>query len=33
MAEYSLPKAYEFTGTEERIYDWWEKNGLFQARQ
>ena len=30
MAEYSLPKAYDFSSTEERIYDWWEKNGLFK---
>jgi valyl-tRNA synthetase len=30
MAEYSLPKAYEFTGTEERIYNWWETGGFFK---
>ncbi len=24
-----LPKAYDFKSTEQRIYDWWEKNGFF----
>ena len=30
MADNSLPKAYDFKATEERIYSWWEKKGLFQ---
>jgi valyl-tRNA synthetase len=28
MAE--MPKAYEFAGTEERLYQWWEQNGWFR---
>ncbi|MGB3714268.1 MAG: valine--tRNA ligase [Candidatus Promineifilaceae bacterium] len=28
MAE--MPKAYEFRGTEERLYRWWEENGWFK---
>ncbi|HET6447404.1 MAG TPA: valine--tRNA ligase [candidate division Zixibacteria bacterium] len=28
MAE--MPKAYEFEGTEERLYQWWEENGWFK---
>ena len=30
MAENSLPKTYDFSDTEERIYEWWEKNGFFK---
>ena len=30
MAEFSLPKTYDFKKTEGRIYDWWEKNGFFK---
>jgi valyl-tRNA synthetase len=30
MAEQSLPKTYDFSSTEERIYEWWEKNGFFK---
>ena len=30
MAKSSLPKAYDFQGTEERIYSWWENQGYFQ---
>jgi valyl-tRNA synthetase len=30
MAEYSLPKAYDFQSTEPRIYEMWEKGGYFQ---
>ncbi|MCI0394035.1 MAG: valine--tRNA ligase [Chloroflexi bacterium] len=26
----SMPKAYEFKGTEERLYQWWEENGWFK---
>ncbi|MFN2135533.1 MAG: class I tRNA ligase family protein, partial [Candidatus Promineifilaceae bacterium] len=25
-----MPKAYEFAGTEERLYSWWEENGWFK---
>ena len=25
-----MPKAYDFTGTEERLYAWWEDNGWFK---
>ena len=24
-----LPKTYDFKSTEQRLYDWWEKNGYF----
>jgi valyl-tRNA synthetase len=24
-----LPKTYDFKATEQRLYDWWEKNGYF----
>lgn len=30
MTQSSLPKAYDFNATEERIYSWWEKQGFFQ---
>ncbi|MBW8011059.1 MAG: valine--tRNA ligase [Chloroflexi bacterium] len=30
MAEYTLPKTYDFKNTEERIYKWWEENGYFK---
>ena len=30
MTQNSLPKAYDFKSTEERIYSWWEKQGFFQ---
>jgi valyl-tRNA synthetase len=30
MTEYTLPKTYDFHATEQRIYDWWEKNGYFE---
>src|SRR5512139_1033308 len=30
MSNYEIPKAYDFTTTEERIYDWWEKAGVFK---
>src|SRR4030043_687695 len=30
MATIDLPKAFDFKSTEERIYQWWEKNGYFQ---
>ena len=26
----TMPKAYEFKGTEERLYKWWEENGWFK---
>lgn len=25
-----MPKAYDFRGTEERLYEWWEENGWFK---
>ncbi|HOU41724.1 MAG TPA: class I tRNA ligase family protein, partial [Promineifilum sp.] len=25
-----MPKAYDFSGTEERLYQWWEENGWFK---
>jgi valyl-tRNA synthetase len=30
MAEYTLPKAYDFKDTEKRIYEMWENGGYFQ---
>jgi len=30
MATHELPKTYDFTSTEKRIYDWWEKSGYFK---
>ncbi len=30
MSEYTLPKAYDFKDTEERIYQAWEKGGYFK---
>ena len=30
MKENDLPKAYDFRATEQRIYEWWEKNGYFK---
>ncbi len=30
MAEYELPKAYDFKATEQSIYHWWEESGFFQ---
>src|SRR5512141_1713679 len=30
MPENTLPKTYDFTSTEERIYEWWEKKGFFK---
>ncbi len=30
MPEIDLPKAYEFKGTEQRLYEYWEKSGYFQ---
>ncbi len=30
MTEITLPKAYDFHATEQRIYEWWEKNGYFK---
>jgi len=30
MAEYTLPKAYDFNTTEQEIYAWWEENGFFK---
>ena len=30
MASFALPKTYDFSTTEDRIYDWWERNGYFR---
>ena len=30
MQEHTLPKTYDFHATEQRIYEWWEKNGYFK---
>ncbi len=30
MSKQELPKTYDFTNTEERIYQMWEQNGYFQ---
>jgi valyl-tRNA synthetase len=30
MSEHTLPKAYDFNATEDRIYAWWLENGYFK---
>ena len=30
MPETSMPKTYDFASTEQRLYDWWWKNGWFK---
>jgi valyl-tRNA synthetase len=30
MPEYTLPKTYDFSTTEQRLYEWWEKSGYFK---
>ncbi|HLE18151.1 MAG TPA: class I tRNA ligase family protein, partial [Syntrophales bacterium] len=30
MSDFILPKSYDFTSTEGRIYEWWEQNGYFK---
>jgi valyl-tRNA synthetase len=30
MALFTLPKTYDFKSTEDRIYNWWEKEGFFK---
>src|SRR5512142_714042 len=30
MPAHELPKTYDFTKTEQRIYEWWEKSGYFK---
>ncbi|HUV16431.1 MAG TPA: valine--tRNA ligase [Pelolinea sp.] len=30
MPEHTLPKAYNFKDTEEKVYSWWENSGYFQ---
>ncbi len=32
MPESSLPKTYDFSTTEERLYNWWEKQNYFKPR-
>lgn len=28
----TLPKNFDAAGTEQRLYDWWEQNGMFQPK-
>jgi len=30
MPTFELPKTYDFTSTEQRIYQWWEQSGYFK---
>ena len=30
MTNNLLPKAYDFSNTEKRLYEWWEDNAFFQ---
>jgi valyl-tRNA synthetase len=30
VSESTLPKAYDFSSTEKRLYEWWEKSGFFK---
>ncbi len=30
MSEPTLSKAYDFSTTEQRLYEWWEKSGFFK---
>jgi len=30
MSVFNLPKTYDFRGTEERLYSWWEEQGFFR---
>jgi valyl-tRNA synthetase len=30
VSETSLPKAYDFSTTERRLYEWWERSGYFK---
>ncbi len=30
MTDHTLPKVYDFRQTEQRTYQWWEKNGYFK---
>jgi len=30
VSEPTLPKAYDFSTTEKRLYEWWEKSGFFK---
>jgi valyl-tRNA synthetase len=30
VSEPTLPKAYNFAATEQKLYEWWEKNGYFK---
>jgi valyl-tRNA synthetase len=30
MTDHDLPKAYDFKATEQRLYQWWEKQGYFK---
>ncbi len=33
MAEFKLPKTYDFRGVEERLYTWWESSGYFKPQE
>ncbi len=30
MADIEMAKAYDFKATEQRLYEWWEKQGYFK---
>ena len=30
MSETNLPKTYDFSSVEQRLYEWWEKSGFFE---
>jgi valyl-tRNA synthetase len=32
MSAFTLSKAYDFKGVEERLYQWWEEEGFFRPR-
>ena len=29
-SSFDMPKTYDFTAAEQRLYDWWEENGWFK---
>ena len=29
-SSFDMPKAYDFTAAEQRLYDWWESHGWFK---
>ena len=30
VSSFDMPKAYDFTAAEQRLYDWWESHGWFK---